>query len=471
MHSKTTVATPADAVITTSADGVTTAPAAALVEHKNPVYSWYVVLVLMLCYALAFIDRQVLSLLVDPIKADLGISDTQFGLLQGLAFALFYTFVGLFLANLADKKKRVTIIAVGVAAWSVMTAMCGLSKSFFHMFLARVGVAVGEAALSPAAYSIISDYFPKRKLGKAMSVYTAGVYLGSGLAFLLGGVLVAVLPASLTLPVVGELKNWQLIFISIGLPGLLFALLSLTIKEPKRGRYQNATDIRLEPSADNAENTQSIRQSLSFFKTKWPMFVQHNIGFAMLTLIGYSFHSWVPSFFIRTLGWTPAETGMVYGGLAIVASPLGVLCGGILGDWFLKRGYNDAFFKIPFYGAIALLLPAGFATLSTNPTIVLTLVTILLFFSSFHGGMAVASLHTITPIQYRAQATAIYLFVINLIGLGLGPVLVALLTDYVFQDPTAVGKSLSVVGFTIIPLAIFLLWRTKAMFNRKYNQK
>ncbi|OEY70912.1 hypothetical protein BI198_03005 [Rheinheimera salexigens] len=442
----------------------------ALVKHENPVYSWYVVIILMLCYALAFIDRQILSLLVDPIKADLGISDTQFGLLQGLAFALFYTFVGLFLANLADKKKRVKIIAIGVAAWSVMTAMCGLSKSFFHMFLARVGVAVGEAALSPAAYSIISDYFPKRKLGKAMSVYTAGVYLGSGLAFLIGGLLIVALPDSLTLPIVGELKNWQLIFISIGLPGLLFALLSLTIREPKRGRYQTATDIKVDKPS-SVENEQSITHSLKFFKSKWPMFVQHNIGFAMLTLVGYAFHSWAPSFFIRTMAWSPEKTGMVYGTIAIIASPLGVLCGGILGDWILKRGYNDAFFKVPFYGAIALLLPAGFATLTTDTTLVLTLITLLMFFSSFHGGMAVASLHTITPIQYRAQATAIYLFVINLIGLGLGPVLVAVLTDYVFQDPTAVGKSLSLVSFIIIPIAILLLWRTKAMYNRKYNQK
>ena len=248
--------------------------------HHNPVYSWYVVFVLMACYALAFVDRQILSLLVDPIKADLGINDTQFGLLQGLAFALFYTFVGLFLANLSDRKNRVKIIAVGIAFWSVMTALCGLSKTYLQLFAARTGVAAGEAALSPAAYSIIGDYFPKQKIGKAMSVYTAGVFLGSGLAFILGGYLMVTLPATMTFPIVGVLKNWQMTFIVVGIPGLLFSLLALTIKEPKRGRYQTSADIQ----SDDASQTNSISDALRYFRSNLPMFMRHNVGFAMIRL-------------------------------------------------------------------------------------------------------------------------------------------------------------------------------------------
>jgi MFS family permease len=432
--------------------------------HHNPVYSWYVVFVLMACYALAFVDRQILSLLVDPIKADLGINDTQFGLLQGLAFALFYTFVGLFLANLSDRKNRVKIIAVGIAFWSVMTALCGLSKTYLQLFAARTGVAAGEAALSPAAYSIIGDYFPKQKIGKAMSVYTAGVFLGSGLAFILGGYLMVTLPATMTFPIVGVLKNWQMTFIVVGIPGLLFSLLALTIKEPKRGRYLTSADIQ----SDDASQTNSISDALRYFRSNLPMFMRHNVGFAMITLIAYAFPAWVPSYFIRTLGWTAAETGIIYGLIALIASPLGVLAGGAMGDWMLKNGYKDAFFRVPVYGAVALMLPACFATMGTNPIIAIVLLVIFHFFSSFHAGMAVASLHLITPVQFRAQATALYLFAINLIGLGLGPVMVALLTDFYFEDPTAVGKSLSMVSVVVIPIAIVLLWQTKRLYNKNY---
>lgn len=434
-----------------------------LSQEEGGIYPWYVVFVLMGCYALSFIDRQVLSLLVEPIKRDLAISDTQFGILQGLAFAIFYTFIGLFMGRLADNHNRRYIIAAGVTAWSLMTALCGLSKTYIQLFCARVGVAVGEAALSPAAYSVIGDYFPPSKIGRAMSTYTIGVYLGSGLAFLLGGVLIATLPETATLPVVGELKNWQLIFGAVGLPGLVFTLLVLTVKEPKRGRFQ----LKNVESKLNAEERQgsSVLDALSFFLKNWRMYLMHNVGFSMLTLIGYAYHAWTPTYFIRSLGWEASEIGMIYGAIALVTAPAGVMTGGWFGDWLQNKGYRDAYLRAPVLGAVALLLPASLATLSSNAFIALSLLAILQFFASFHGGMAVASLHTVTPIAYRAQATAIYLFFINLIGLGMGPVLVALATDYVFADEMAVGSSLALVSVVVMPLAIFFLWRAKNQYS------
>lgn len=433
-------------------------------REDSGAYSWYVVGVLMLCYALSFIDRQILSLLVEPIKHDLSLTDTEFGLLQGFAFAIFYTFVGLYIGKLADTKNRRWIIVIGVAAWSVMTALCGLAKSYALLFAARAGVAVGEASLSPAAYSIIGDYFPPRKLGRAMSVYTMGVYLGSGLAFLVGGTLIAAMPEQATFAVVGELKAWQLIFIIIGAPGLALSALVLTIKEPVRGRYVPNTGGSSTAAKKTTEP--SVFTALQYFASNWRMYLMHFLGFSLLTMIGYAFHAWVPAYFIRVHAWEASEIGITYGAITILCAPAGVLAGGWFGDFLIGRGFKDAHMRGPLIGALALWIPAALATtLTTDVVVIFTLLALLQFFASFHGGLAVASLHTVTPLAYRAQATALYLFFINLIGMGLGPLLVALMTDYVFVDEAAVGSSLALIGAIATPLAIIFLWFGKKQFS------
>src|SRR5580698_8597174 len=199
-------------------------------------YAWYVVIVLTALYMLSFVDRTILGLLVGSIKRDLGISDTRIGLLQGLSFALFYTVMGLPLGRLADTRSRRNLIAGGVVVWSLFTSACAIAKSFWSLFFTRIGVGVGEAGLSPAAYSLISDYFPPDKLGVAISVYYMGVFLGSSLALLVGGVVVDIMSRvhTVTLPLIGTIASWRVTFLVVGLPGLLFALLVYTIKEPLR---------------------------------------------------------------------------------------------------------------------------------------------------------------------------------------------------------------------------------------------
>ena len=191
---------------TVTTDGAAPEPEA---PWPNPLYAWFVVGVLMLAYMNSFIDRQILSLLVEPIRADLGISDTQVSLLAGLAFSIFYTLMGVPLARLADQSNRRNIILVGIGSWSIMTALCGAAQNFWQLFLARIGVGVGEAALSPAAFSMIADYFPKQRLARAISVYSMGVYFGAGLALMIGGVvikMVSALPPTV-LPVIGEVLS------------------------------------------------------------------------------------------------------------------------------------------------------------------------------------------------------------------------------------------------------------------------
>ena len=197
------------------------------VENKPSALSaWYAVIVLLFAYVLSFVDRIIMSLLVIPIQKDLDISDTQMGLLMGLAFAIFYTVVGIPIARLSDVKSRKIIVSIGIFLWSIMTAVCGLARSFLELFLARIGVGVGEATLSPAAYSMIADYFPENKLGKAIAVYQSGALFGSGIAFIIGGAIVGLIvnSSATSLPFLGELQPWQLAFIIVGLPGVLMAL-------------------------------------------------------------------------------------------------------------------------------------------------------------------------------------------------------------------------------------------------------
>ena len=257
-------------------------------------YSWYVVGVLLLAYTVAFVDRQILSLLVQPIRRDLGISDTQIGLLAGFAFALFYSMLGVPIAKLADRSSRRAIISIGVALWSLMTALCGLSKNYFQLFLARVGVGVGEATLSPAAYSMMADYFPPHKLGKAISVYAMGLYGGAGLAMLAGSAVVSMVSTAgpVELPLIGTVFAWQLTFFVVALPGLLVLAFMATVKEPAR---RNATGaLALKPRAV------PLREVFNFMRDNRKIIIGHFGGFLALGTVISAYLVWTPEFLRRS---------------------------------------------------------------------------------------------------------------------------------------------------------------------------
>ena len=227
-------------------------------------YAWWVVIALTSVYTLSFVDRQILGLLVPSIKRDLGVSDTQIGLLQGLAFSLFYTLMGLPIGRIADRWNRRNLIVAGILIWSFFTTMSSVAKSFLLLFSTRIGVGVGEASLSPAGYSMMSDYFPKQKLGAAISVFYMGVFIGSSLAMLVGGTTVDMLARTpfITVPVLGMMASWRLTFVLVGLPGVLFALLASTIREPRRrnllasadGRPRGSVSARVWPRSACAGN-------------------------------------------------------------------------------------------------------------------------------------------------------------------------------------------------------------------------
>ncbi len=284
--------------------------------------AWYSVAVLMVMYIFSFIDRTTISLLVEPMKRDLQISDTQIGLLQGLAFVLLYTFLGLPIARLSDRHSRRGIIAAGVFVWSIMATLCGLARSAIQLFIARIGVGVGEAALSPAAYSIITDSFPRSKLGGAFGVYNIGITIGAGTALLLGGIVVGAVShagASYTLPLFGEVRAWQMVFIVTGAPGMLLPLLLLTFREPKRrGLLRNNA-----PGQTGAPVNPALREVLTYVWLNREFYALHFVAMALLALCGYAVASWLPASLVRAYGVSAGQVGKVMGVSTILMNSSG----------------------------------------------------------------------------------------------------------------------------------------------------
>jgi MFS family permease len=422
--------------------------------YPNRRYAWYVVAILFLAYTSSFIDRQIMALLVEPIKRDLDLNDTQFSLLHGFAFAIFYTFMGLPLGRLADHKNRKVIIAAGILVWSFLTAVCGLAKTFMQLFLARIGVGIGEAALSPAAYSMISDLFPKERRSLPTGMYSMGVFFGAGVAFILGGYVVelASAAADIVLPVVGTIRPWQLTFFIVGLPGLLVVALMLTVREPVRHDVVSL-------GADSDADARSVRTTLHYVRQHLKLYVSVTIGFALLATASYGFFTWTPSFLIRTFGWQASDAGYAFGLLVLTVGTSGTLFGGIWSDYLFARRRLDANMRVGIYAGIGILVFGALAPLMPTAALALVCLAPTVFFLAFSVGLAPAAASFISPNQFRGQAIALYLFATNLIGLGIGPTIVAVLTDYVFGDPAALKYSLSVFSVAIATLAILtLLW-------------
>jgi len=422
----------------------TVAPASPAYPHAR--LAWTTVAILMVAYVFSFIDRQILNLLVAPVRRDLDISDTQMSYLLGLSFALFYTICGIPIGRLADVKSRRGIIAVGIVFWSLMTAGCGMARSYLTFLLFRVGVGVGEATLSPSAYSLIADSFPKETRSTAISVYSMGIYIGSGLAFLVGGLIIKFASAQgdLDLPLVGAVRPWQLVFLVLGAAGLLFSLMILAIREPARHGVGAGVEVPLKEAA-------------AWLNANRRTVLHHNIGVSMVSFAAYGSAAWVPSFFIRNHGWDAPTTGIVYGAITAVFGSAGIVFGGRLADRLLKRGEVDAglrvcligaLFAIPFCIAFPLVASGTWAAIWLMPAA---------FGLAMPFGVAPAAIQEIMPNALRSQASAVYLFLVNLIGLGLGPTAVALCTDYLFGNDLAVRYSLALALPAALVVACILL--------------
>lgn len=413
----------------------------------RPAIAWYMVIVLMFAYILSFIDRVILGLLVAPIRADLGISEVQMSLLYGAVFAIFYTGVGIPIAWATDRYNRRNIIAVGVALWSGMTALCGFARGFVELALARIGVAVGEAVLSPATYSMAGDSFPERKLGRALSVFVIGLPIGVGLALIIGGLLIQMIAAApeYTLPVIGTIRAWQLTFLLVGVPGLLLAIWVMTLREPAR-RHRPGVATKA-----------SVGDTGRYMLARWRPYTALVLGFSVLGMVMNVFQIYGVQYFVRVLGVPLAEAGFRVGAAIAVFGTLGILAGGWLTDRWRAAGRVDATMRVGLTAAASLIPFAALCTVLGELTLSTLFLVPIGFFTSFAFGAGATAVVILTPPPMRAQASAIYLLFVNLIGIGLAPFMTAALTQYVFDDDLAVGTSSAIVagGAAVIATLLF----------------
>lgn len=393
-------------------------------------YAWYVVAVLTLANISGNIDRQIIGLLVKPIEADLHISDTQMSLLQGFAFAIFYALLGIPIARLADRTNRRNIMAAGTALWSVFTALQGLTRSFGQLLAVRLGVGVGEATLNAPGVSLLADYFPRERLSRAMSVYSLGIFFGSGAAYYLGAWALTLAEGSRFASL--AMRPWQTVFILVGAPGILIALLMLTVREPARRDRSDRSGLGVPVFVD-------------YVRANRATYLTHGVGFGLFAMVNYALAAWIPTFFLRTYGWTEAAAGRVMGILTMSIGVIGVVCGGWASDWLVRRGYSDGPIRVGVIGAVGMLVSASLFPLMPTPTLAIVWLAIVNFFAAFPWGAASAAAAEMSPAPLRSESAAVYFFALSLISGTLGPTLVALFTDHLFGRER-VGLSLAVVS-------------------------
>jgi len=382
------------------------------------------------------------------------VTDTELSLLHGLAFALFYTVFGIWpIGTWADKGNRRNIIAGGIFLWSLMTAFCGRMTSFAGLFAARVGVGVGEAALTPTAYSMLADYFPPEKRGRALGLFSMGVYFGIGVAIMVTGALVQYVSSlpPIDLMLIGDVRSWQIPFVLLGPPGILVALWMMTVDEPPRRGITGELP--------------SFRAVISHLLVNRSFYLNFFFGVSCLTLLFNGIAFWFPAHLMRSFGVDALFVAFTYGPIMVVAGAAGILTGGILADRWRSSGNPTAEIYVALVSALG-LWPISIATFQVgNVTLALTLAIPTLFFSSFAFGAASSAIQLVTPNQLRARVSAIYLLVINIIGIGLGATVASAISDYIFEDEKRIGDGISLVALVSTPLAAFLFWRCQRAFK------
>lgn len=418
-------------------------------QGQSAFHRWKLVVILTFLYALSLLDRQIIALLIDDIRADLRISDFQISLLQGIAFAAFYAVFGLFFGRAVDVLSRRAVVTFGVTVWSIASASCGLAQNFWQLAMARFGLGAGEAALAPAAYSMIADSFPKRQLAFALAVFGTGATLGTALSGSFGGLLIYFLQGGITVPVLGHLATWQAVFLVTGLPGLVLAWVIFAAGEPQR-RHASQQRPRLSDSLD-------------FMRQRWRFFLGHFVGFGLQSMCAYSLMAWMAIFIHRRYGWSMPEVAAAQTVINLVlvftAHPLT----GYIADRWYRTGRTDAALRLfAFNGVLQILFI--FLGVSANSPLMAFAMFFLWGTVSNCTGPAAAALQMVTPSELRGQISSFYILVFNLLGVGLGATIAGAFSTYLFADDKMIGWSVFLTFAIFMPIAIgFLISAMKPM--------
>lgn len=408
---------------------------------------WYAVAVLALVTTFALLDQGIIGLLIQQIKTDFTLTDTEAGLLLGPAFVIFYAFLGLPLSRYVDRANRTIIVSIGIFVWSIATAVCGLAGSFIHLFISRIFVGAGESINGPASYSIISDYFPRDRLPRAIAVVQIGSVAGGGLSMLIGGAMIWIIATvgNPDLPLVGVLRPWQVVFIAVGLPGVLVSLLMLTVKEPPR------------------QGLRMARSKVGFWQAMghlWANFALYGPMFIGLTLgsLDQGSRAWGAAFFERTYGWSPAQFGVTSGLLSIALMLTGLYLGTRIVEGMLKRGQEDAPMRLVIYCRLAAMPAAIAMPLMPDPYLALACSGVGMLTLGMSGPSLNAVLQIVTPNQIRGQVTALYLFIFFVVGSGISPLVTGLVTDHIFTSPDDLRWSILLLHIVFLPASLVVTW-------------
>ena len=409
---------------------------------------YYGVAVMTLAQVFAFIDRQIPAMLIEPIKMDFGLSDSQIALLGGAAFSIFYAVMALPIGYAVDRINRTYVLGTGIFIWCLMTALAGIANTFAKLFGARIGVAVGEAVMAPTSVSLVSDYFPEDKQGKPLGIITSGVYIGIGITLLGGGFLIDYLTEidGMTLPIFGYLKPWQATFMLVGIPGLLIALAAFFMLEPER----------VVPKVEEAkEQTTVVFPHLLVHKrTLLPMF----LGLIFMSLIFYSFTFWAPTMMVRSYGLSLSEIGLILGMITIISSISGTIIAGVVVDYLRNKGYKDAPVRTAMFTSLLALPPIALAPFMESIVVSWILIALYLFFISSFAPLGLLAVSGVSSGRLKGQLAAIHAFLMMAFGLSIGPQLTAFFTDFIFQDTSKLGWSISLTAVMVLPLSSLFFW-------------
>ncbi len=427
--------------------------------YPPPAVGWYATIVLAFLYWMSLLDRFIISLMIDPIKADLGLTDVQFGVLQGVAFVISFTLFGFVFGALADWKDRRRMIFLGVMIWSVASAACGLAQNFWHLLIARAGLGAGEGSLNPNATSMISDLFPRERLTFAMAVYSVGATIGSGTALMLGGAIIYWVTSlgDIVLPVLGPVAHWQVVFFIVGLPGLLFAFIVFTFPEPVRRGLTAAP-------AEKRNWLSSYASLLKFARGHHRFFLAHYTGFTITSGVVSGCVAWYPVHMMRAYAWSEGRIGAYLGMALLIGGIIGKLVGGLTVDAMYKCGYRDAQLRW-FAGSLLAAAPAGIiGATSGYPWLFLVMIGLFVALLTPMHACAMSSLNLVTPNQMRGAGVAFYSTVAGLLGSSTGAVIVPALAQWYSNPDTAIGYGMATFMGMACPLAAMaLLTGLKAM--------
>lgn len=428
-------------------------------EWPSQRYGWYVTLVLLLGFTFSFVDRQVLNLLVEPIRADLGLTDTEISLLQGFAFVITYVSLSVPIGRLVDRFNRMRIMIAGIVVWSMTTFACGLSRSFPELLLARMGVGAGEAALTPAAWSVLADYFHPDNLARPISVYLMGPYIGAGIAMIAGAEVLdwTAQVDQISLPFIGAVAPWQFTFIAVALPGVVIAALFATLREPvRRGR---GAAVSVPPWSEVARHLRANKR----------IYVALHLGVPFIVVMLYGLQAWVPTILVRVYGMELADAGRQYGVVALLAGSAGVLTGPVL-DRFVRGhlpglGDTSAPLRIAALAALSAAICLNLLRWVQTPGEALAAIAGASFSVTLPLALITTVMQQVTPNAMRGVVNGLYVVSTNVLGLALGPTLVAVTTDYVYADTLAVADSLATVALVMGPVAALLLWSGASVYQ------